>query len=57
MLDLRLVDVVEVAVIPVLLGRGLPLLPTDGAARARLSLMSHRMYEKTGTVSLQYKVV
>lgn len=57
MLDLRLVDIVDVAVIPVLLGGGLPLLPPDGAARTRLSLMSHRVYEKTGTVSLQYMVV
>lgn len=57
MLDLRLVNVVDVAVIPVLLGGGLPLLPPDGPARTRLSLMSHRVYEKTGTVSLQYAVV
>ena len=44
---------VEVAVIPVLLGGGLPLLPSP-AARAKLQLTKHRVYEKTGTVSLEY---
>ena len=50
-----LVDRVEVAVIPVLLGGGVPLLPAP-AARAGLTLRSHRVYEKTGTVSLAYDV-
>lgn len=56
MLDAGCVDVVEVAVIPVLLGGGKPLLPSPGD-RAELRLASSRVYEKTGTVSLTYEVV
>jgi dihydrofolate reductase len=55
LLELDQVDTVEVAVIPVLLGGGTPLLPAP-AARRRLSLTSHRVYEKTGTVLLEYAV-
>ncbi len=55
LLDLRLVDAVEVAVIPVLLGGGTPLLPGP-AQLHQLTLQHHRVYEKTGTVSLQYGV-
>jgi dihydrofolate reductase len=55
LLELNLVDTVEVAVIPVLLGGGIPLLPSP-APRARLELTGHRVYAKTGTVSLEYKV-
>jgi dihydrofolate reductase len=51
-----LVDRIEVAVIPVLLGGGIPLLPPP-ADRAVLALRSHRVYDKTGTVALQYDVV
>lgn len=55
MLELRLVDAIEVAVIPVLLGAGLPLLPkTD--MRANLKLTSHKLYQKTGTLLLNYDV-
>ena len=53
LLELGLVDSVEVAVIPVLLGGGLPLLPHP-ATRSKLRLVRHRIYEKTGTVSLEY---
>lgn len=52
-LDLGLLDAVEVAVIPVLLGGGLPLLPQP-ASRSKLRLVRHRIYEKTGTVALEY---
>jgi dihydrofolate reductase len=51
-----LVDEVIVAVIPVLLGGGVPLLSVP-ADRARLTLTTHRVYEKTGTVRLDYGVV
>jgi dihydrofolate reductase len=51
-----LVDGVEVAVIPVLLGGGIPLLPPPGP-RLRLRLQSHRVYGETGTVILSYDVV
>lgn len=53
LLELGLVDSVEVAVIPVLLGGGLPLLPHP-ATRSTLRLVNHRIYPKTGTVSLEY---
>ena len=56
LLELGLVDTVEVAVIPVLLGGGLPLLP-DTSKRAELKLVEHHVYAKTGTVSLEYAVV
>lgn len=55
LLDLGLVDTVEVAVMPVLLGDGLPLL-SPPAKRAKLELTKHRVYEKTGTVALEYAV-
>ena len=50
-----LVDEVSVAVIPVLLGGGVPLLPPP-ADRARLTLSSHRVYGRTGTVRLDYEI-
>lgn len=50
-----LVDRVEVSLIPVLLGGGIPLLPSP-AARATLALRSHRLYEKTGIVGLEYDI-
>ena len=53
LLAVRLVDEVSVAVVPVLLGGGVPLLPSP-AERARLRLKKHRVYEKTGTVALDY---
>lgn len=53
LLGLGLVDSVEVAVIPVLLGGGIPFLPPP-ADRTKLRLVGHRVYEKTGTVSLEY---
>ena len=55
LLDMGLVDTVEVAVIPVLLGEGVPLLPSP-ASQAGLTLADHRVYSKTGTVSLVYAV-
>jgi dihydrofolate reductase len=54
LLDAGLVDTVEVAVIPVLLGGGIPLLPPP-AKQAKLTLTGHKVY-KTGIVSLAYAV-
>ena len=55
-LDLGLVDDLEIAIVPVLLGGGLPMLP--GAEQlAKLRLTSHRVYDKTGTVLLHYERV
>jgi dihydrofolate reductase len=53
--ELRLVDTVEVAVIPVLLGEGVPLLPAP-TNRVKLKLTGHKLYAKTGIMSLQYAV-
>jgi dihydrofolate reductase len=55
LLELRLVDAIEVAVIPVLLGDGLPLLPKS-ATRVKLKLMAQKLYKKTGTMMLNYDV-
>lgn len=51
-----LVDVVEVAVIPVLLGGGVAMLPTPGP-RLTLKLRSHRLYANSGTMILEYDIV
>jgi dihydrofolate reductase len=51
-----LVDGVDVAIIPVLLGGGLPLLPTPGP-RLKLRLRNHRLYATTGTLTVDYDVV
>ena len=54
LLEARLVDVVRVAIMPVLLGGGIPLLPAP-APRARLTLTSHRVY-RCGIVAVEYAV-
>ena len=53
-LDAGLVDTVEVAVMPVMLGGGIPLL-AHGARQAQLTLTGHRVY-KSGIVLLEYAV-
>jgi dihydrofolate reductase len=50
-----LVDGVDVAVIPVLLGGGVQLLPSPGP-KLSLKLRSQRLYKKTGTLFLEYDV-
>jgi dihydrofolate reductase len=50
-----LVDTVEVAVVPVLLGGGIPLLPGEGKP-LKLSLLSHALYSRSGVVSLEYAI-
>ncbi len=56
LLEAGLVDTVEVAVKPVLLGGGVPLFPPP-AGLARLRLTRHRLYAKTSTIALEYDVV
>jgi dihydrofolate reductase len=51
-----LVDGVDVAVIPIVLGGGVPLVATPGP-RLSLRLKAQRLYPKTGTLSLEYDVV
>jgi dihydrofolate reductase len=54
LLDIGLVDTVEVGIMPVLIGDGIPLLPPP-AIRAELQLTSHKVY-KSGIVGLEYAV-
>ena len=54
LLNAGLVDTVEVAIIPVLLGGGIPLLAPP-ARQTELKLTGHKIY-KTGIASLQYAV-
>lgn len=54
LLDAGLVDTVEVGIIPVLLGGGIPLLASP-AKQTKLKLTRHKVY-KTGIVSLEYAV-
>jgi dihydrofolate reductase len=51
-----LVDGVDVAVIPVLLGGGISLLPSP-SRRLSLKLRAHRLYAATGTLFLEYDLV
>jgi len=55
-LSAGLVDELHFSVIPVLLGGGIPMLPPPANGR-RLKLKKHRVYEKTGTVGLEYAVL
>ena len=50
----RLVDAVEVCIVPILLGAGVPLSP-DTKNRIKLALTSHKVYE-TGIVCLEYAI-
>jgi dihydrofolate reductase len=50
------VDTVEVAVVPVLLGAGVPLMPGP-YRKVPLRLTSHRMLKATGTLMLEYDIV
>jgi dihydrofolate reductase len=54
LLNAGLVDTVEVAIIPLLLGGGIPLLAPP-ARQTRLKLTGHKIY-KTGIASLEYLV-
>lgn len=54
LLDLGLVDTVEPAIVPVLVGGGIPFLPSP-AVMTRLKLTGHRVYP-SGIVSLEYTV-
>ncbi len=54
LLDEGLVDTVELAVIPVLLGAGVPLLPPGAATK--LTLVDQRALPASGIVALSYRV-
>lgn len=55
LLELDCVDTVEPAVIPVLIGGGIPFLPAP-AVRRSLVLTGQKVYEKSGIVLLTYDV-
>ena len=55
LLGAGLVDGIDAAVVPVLLGGGIPLLPAP-TAHAKLSLTAHRVYKTSGIVLLEYAV-
>ena len=55
LLGAGVVDTVEVAIVPILLGGGIPFLPA-GASQNSLELTKTRVYEKTGIVALDYRV-
>ena len=50
-----LVDSVEVAIVPVLLGRGIPLVDAP-FQRRKLALEKHRIYSKSGIALISYSV-
>ena len=54
LLDAGLVDTVEVGVIPVLLGHGIPLLPPGAATK--LTLADYKVVPASGIVALAYSV-
>jgi dihydrofolate reductase len=56
LLNAGLVDAVGVAIVPVVLGGGIPFLPTP-ALQTKLKLIKHKVYPKSGIVSLEYDVV
>lgn len=56
LLELDEIDAMEVAVVPVLLGGGIPFLPAP-AERRKLNLKDQRLYPQTGTLVLDYEVV
>jgi dihydrofolate reductase len=55
LLGAGLVDRIEMSVIPVLLGTGIPVFPPPG--RVVLKLRSQRLYQKTGTLGVEYDIV
>ena len=55
LLEAGVVDTVEPAVVPVLLGSGIPMVPAL-SARSALSLRRHRLYPTSGIVLLEYAV-
>ncbi len=56
LLGAKLVDAVEIAVVPVLLGAGIHMLPPPIPTES-LKLTGHRSYEKSGIVFLEYDLI
>lgn len=56
LMELDCVDTIEPAIIPVIIGEGIPMYP-QASARHSLKLTGHRVYDKSGTVVLEYQIV
>ena len=54
-LEAGVVDTVEPAVVPVLLGSGIPMLPAP-YLKTTLTLTKHRLYQKSGIMLLEYSI-
>jgi dihydrofolate reductase len=55
LLDERLVDTVELAVVPVLLGEGIPVM-AGPLRKTTLALTRHHIYQKSGIALMEYSV-
>lgn len=55
LLEAGVVDTVEPAIVPVLLGNGVPMLPST-AMRTKLVLSGHRLYATSGIMLLEYTI-
>jgi dihydrofolate reductase len=55
LLEIGQVDTIEVRLMPVVLGGGLPLLPTP-SPRTKLRLVRSKVFQTTGIVRLEYAV-
>jgi len=55
LLGVDAVDMVEIGLVPALLGGGIPLLPAGGGT-VRLSLVETRRYSRSGILALTYEV-
>jgi dihydrofolate reductase len=55
LIDLDCVDTIEPAIIPVVLGEGIRMFPRADMRHA-LTLKNYRLYEKTGTMFLEYAI-
>ena len=56
LLEEGVVDGVDTAIMPVVLGGGIPFLPAP-AKQTKLKLIKHTLYPKSGIISLEYAVV
>ena len=56
LLQANLVDRVEVSLIPILLGEGIPFLPPP-APQTQLRLLDQRLYKQTGIIGLEYEAL
>ena len=55
LLDMRLVDGIDVAIVPVLVGGGIPFLPS-AERRWSLTLKKQRVYGTSGIIGLEYSI-